>query len=745
MHELEYHRPVLQLNENREVVDEIVKDCRKKCAQYLRSPYAESIRGVIAACRKRLVTKAALDSEASYQHNQRHLNTLIELLGSWSNIVAQCSDFGFSRSLTRQILSPLYTRIVEASVECFKTFKRDKELDQWSVRLLDETAECNVGSLDFLVSQVAAMKSMVHQHYAYHYSTFHDYDPLAELQSGAPTSAAVSTDGASAVSGNSAIIENMLIVTQDELLQWRELDALYVTMEFGFLQRATQQALRELQLIETEAGVLIPQCVEDVFFVLRKVCERALGTGSESNLFSVGNRVLELVRYTAPDEYDRHSMLYRVVTSKAFYRKCAARKEASGRALQRILDGPASRSRASNKKPGSGGSSYSTPSKPAPAGRGLSGNNSGNSSSSQLGTPAAASSQTSLAAMLLGGSDENGYYSGTLPSSPAALGIANAITDVAAVSLTGMNWWLADQLSPYLSGAAESAAGGNEAPGEVGSMGSSANLGGIAMQSTTPEKSAGSSQSAVPGRPLLPPTAAAAGAHTPAGKAAAGNSSSSSLNYSPPSSANGKAVLGSGTGSAPTSNKSALGLDELLLSALVGDDESDTEDVFSDTLGSANIISVAEGVGCVDGYDFSVVVEAQRDKLALSERDWVVQINTLSMVAGSLGTLQGVCGKGRSIGLIYSTADRRGGGKSSGPTELLMQVSLYVPTRFQRNFFSYFPLFCGAGAERLPGAVHGRAGRRGPAAGALDLPLADAVRAQQVLRQVSSCHVFSTY
>jgi hypothetical protein len=669
MHELEYHRPVLQLNESHDVVEEIVKDCRKKCAQYLRSPYAESIRGVIAGCRKRLVTKAALDSEASYQHNQRHLNTLIELLGSWSNIVAQCSDFGFSRSLTRQILSPLYTRIVEASVECFKTFKRDKELDQWSVRLLDETAECNVGSLDFLVSQVAAMKSMVHQHYAYHYSTFHDYDPLAELLNGAPTSAPASTDGSSSAgSSGSAILENMLIVTQDELLQWRELDALYVTMEFGFLQRATQQALRELQLIETEAGVYIPQCVEDVFFVLRKVCERALGTGSESNLFSVGNRVLELVRYTAPDEYDRHSMLYRVVTSKAFYRKCAARKEASGRALQRILDGPASRSRASNKKPGSGGSSYSTPSKPAPSGKGIASSSSG----AQLGTPAAASSSTtSLAAMLLGGADENGYYSGTLPSSPAALGIANAITDVAAVSLTGMNWWLADQLSPYLSGT-DGAGGTGEAAGEAGNRGSSANLGGIAMQSTTPEKNPGSgNQSVASGRPLLPPTA---GAHTPAGKAAAG-SSSSSLNYSPPSSANGKAALSSGTGSAPASSKSALGLDELLLSALVGDDESDTDDVFSDTIDSANQISAAEGVGCVDGFDFSVAVEAQRDKLTLSERDWVVQINTLSMVAGSLASLQSVCGKGRSIGLIYETADRRGGGRSSGPTELLMQVT----------------------------------------------------------------------
>ena len=255
MHHIENHQPLVNVNESQEVVDEIVSDCRKKCAQVLRAPFAEVVRNIIAACRKRLVSKAALDSDASYQHGQRHLHTLIELLGSWSNVVAQCVQFEFSRSLTRQILSPLYTRIIEASTECVQTFKRDKELESWTVRLLDEAVECNVGGLDALVEQVAAMKGMLHQHYTFLYSSFHAYDVIETK----PTSANIGT------TSSSAYLEPMLIVTQEELLQWRELDALYVTIEFGFIQHATKQALQELHLLEIESLVYIPQCVEDVF------------------------------------------------------------------------------------------------------------------------------------------------------------------------------------------------------------------------------------------------------------------------------------------------------------------------------------------------------------------------------------------------------------------------------------------------------------------------------------------------
>jgi hypothetical protein len=86
---LELHIPQLKNSESEEIVSEILADCHKKSAQILRVPYAEAVRNLIAASRKKLAAKVALDADSSSQHSQRHLNTLLELLGSWSNIVGE--------------------------------------------------------------------------------------------------------------------------------------------------------------------------------------------------------------------------------------------------------------------------------------------------------------------------------------------------------------------------------------------------------------------------------------------------------------------------------------------------------------------------------------------------------------------------------------------------------------------------------------------------------------------------------
>eukprot|EP00428_Durinskia_dybowskii_P063384 CAMPEP_0170377352 /NCGR_PEP_ID=MMETSP0117_2-20130122/12228_1 /TAXON_ID=400756 /ORGANISM="Durinskia baltica, Strain CSIRO CS-38" /LENGTH=529 /DNA_ID=CAMNT_0010632647 /DNA_START=310 /DNA_END=1896 /DNA_ORIENTATION=+ len=321
MKEIENYIPNSHLGERLEVIHEIILDCRKKTAQLFRAPLAETVQNVVAALRKRLVAKTALISESPYMHNQRHLFVLIELLGSWSNIVFLCCRYGFSRPINKLILSPIYERVVEAALECFKTFKRDKELDQWISRLLDDNSFCNVASLDSIVAQIASMKALVHQHYVFHYNVFHEdidnYSPLDGVARGT--------------------LGSMLVVTQEELLQWRELDTLYVAMEFGFLQRATQHALLEVQLLEVEANVIIPQSIEDYFYVLVKACKRALATGSESNVFSVGSRIIELVRSSC-SRYDGSSVLYQLSISKEYFRKCAVRREVSRNYVQRIME-----------------------------------------------------------------------------------------------------------------------------------------------------------------------------------------------------------------------------------------------------------------------------------------------------------------------------------------------------------------------------------------------------------------------
>lgn len=95
---LETHLPIP--GESFEVVTEIVADCQKKAAQVVRAPYAEHVRTVIATMRKKLASKVALNDSNSQAHGQRHLNYLLELLGSWSNIVAEIAGWGLSRTVS---------------------------------------------------------------------------------------------------------------------------------------------------------------------------------------------------------------------------------------------------------------------------------------------------------------------------------------------------------------------------------------------------------------------------------------------------------------------------------------------------------------------------------------------------------------------------------------------------------------------------------------------------------------------
>jgi len=687
IHDLESHNPLSSFQETHEVVEEIVKDCRKKCSQQLRAPLAEIIRNVIALCRKRLVSKAALDSETSSQHNQRHLQTLIELLGTWSNIVVQCVDYSFSRALTRQILFPLYTRIVEASVECFNTFKRDKELDQWGAKLLDDNVVCNVASIDFLVSQVAGMKELLHQHYSFLYHQFSSYD----------------TDSPSTEVNPPDTVGSMLIVTTEELLHWRELDAVYVTMEFGFIHRATQEALKETTLLEVEEHVYIPQCIEDIFFILSKVSYRALSTGSDSAVMGVANRVLETIRETIPGDFDKHSFLYRLVTNKHLFNRCVERNSISSSALAKLLSGPKRvRSVAANSAFNSAfTSSHTTPHKATvhasnnsnmstPAKGGLSRftepvhHNTNHSATPPASTMVPTSSSTSLAQMFITATEESGLLS-SMPGSPG-IGLVNSISDLTSVSLTGMNWWLSDQLSPYI-GTAEAS---EPTQNNGANIKSDYTTGGIAIKDCSPDtryinndanRNAREKNDVCTNTTLPPPH----GMSTPS-KSSAPNSGAAGK-HSPPVSHKSMNSLYGSTGStgstAPTSNNSALSLDEMLLNALVGEESHSDDDFFTrtDSLSvgdftnittTYNVNGISSAIICTDYVEHCMYVDELRAKLTLCESDWVVQLNTLFTVAACTSSLRDVYSQGASITDIYKPTSAK---NNNNPVDLIVQVS----------------------------------------------------------------------
>lgn len=172
VYQLEHHTPLTAIGETTEVILEIVSDCQKKAAQAIRAGYADNVRSMITAIRKKLVSKVSLDADSSAQHGQRHLNSLLELLGMWSNMVddIRSSHWGISGTLFRLTISQLHERVVELALECFLKFREDKQLDSWQTRVTEAAvskSSFSIIALDFLLSQMSAMRDIVQQYYRF--------------------------------------------------------------------------------------------------------------------------------------------------------------------------------------------------------------------------------------------------------------------------------------------------------------------------------------------------------------------------------------------------------------------------------------------------------------------------------------------------------------------------------------------------------------------------------------------------
>eukprot|EP01031_Cornospumella_fuschlensis_P032932 gene32932-39828_t len=88
------------------VKEEILKDARKKVANVIRPYYIDTVNQLITSSTKRLRAKTALDN--SIDHSQRHIYILLELLGTWSNIIAEIFAVGFEKEQVLFLLKAAY-------------------------------------------------------------------------------------------------------------------------------------------------------------------------------------------------------------------------------------------------------------------------------------------------------------------------------------------------------------------------------------------------------------------------------------------------------------------------------------------------------------------------------------------------------------------------------------------------------------------------------------------------------------
>jgi hypothetical protein len=292
---------------------DVLVDCQKKCVQLLRVRCAEAVTSLVSTCRKKLRAKTALDAEASAQHPRRHCNALLDLLGGWSNCVAEVVAYPVSIGVKTQVLMPLHERIMESAFECFEQFKFDKSIAQWLAKAQDVSGSTiNIVALDAIIVQIAYLRELVSQ-----YHSFLSFScGLNDIPSG-------SFD------------------------KWRELDVIFVALDSAYSAGAMREAVRDAEaalLLDVEEGKpkYVLQGVEDAFFVLRKVVSRAISTGSDTILLAVGNRIIDLVGSGhAEDTNDKHTRcLFAVVVDFQPYYGCVKRYILSSNATGTQCDGP---------------------------------------------------------------------------------------------------------------------------------------------------------------------------------------------------------------------------------------------------------------------------------------------------------------------------------------------------------------------------------------------------------------------
>lgn len=238
------------------VIEEILSDCIKKSSAVVRQQYAERINTLCSSCRKQLKAKVAKDAESSTTHSTRHVASLLELMGCWSNIIAEMAEMCLSCiPLLRACVTPYHDRIVVVAMECFATLSDAKSLPAYLSRVTSaESAAVNIVSLDQLISQVHSQLAIMWRYNAY----------LTSLQ-----------------------------LPLAFLSQWKLVELQYISLEQAYLRHATQQALCDSPtLIEIEPDISVLQGAEDVMVIVMYVYER-IAASPEHVVFVLMNNVIE--------------------------------------------------------------------------------------------------------------------------------------------------------------------------------------------------------------------------------------------------------------------------------------------------------------------------------------------------------------------------------------------------------------------------------------------------------------------
>jgi hypothetical protein len=281
------HLENLLHTKNDDILGEIVLDCRKKLGTLLRTKYTAIIQQLLVACRKRLHAKVGVGSVEGQSHTWRHLRTLVELLGEWSNCVTELGELSISSETLVVTLDPLHSIVIEMSFDCFQQFSKDKNLDSWQKRMrnfLSQEAEINITSLDQIIGQLAGMRAIVCQYQGF----------LKNLCD-----------------------DNFLMITNHEMNEWRELDGHYIVLEYGYILGAIREAMKSKQeLLEIQEGrVFALQCTEDIFFITQRSIERAISTGRGDVIFAICSKVVEVINPDSKEEGIDN--IYDILTSRA--------------------------------------------------------------------------------------------------------------------------------------------------------------------------------------------------------------------------------------------------------------------------------------------------------------------------------------------------------------------------------------------------------------------------------------------
>ena len=172
-------------------------------------------------------------------------------------------------------------------MECYTKFKEDKYIVNWQKKVMmaeDENVPINLVSLDAAITQMTAIRSIVFQYFVYLEDICGDF-----------------------ASDNWADVYSQ---------QWKELDADYIALEFGYITLAIETALAEKGCLEVQPMVFAIQAAEDAFFVLQRVLERALSTGDDASIFSVCNKIVEVL------DPNQESIVYGTIISQERYKGC---------------------------------------------------------------------------------------------------------------------------------------------------------------------------------------------------------------------------------------------------------------------------------------------------------------------------------------------------------------------------------------------------------------------------------------